>query len=381
MRSNRIVILLALVLIVGAAILAYVLLRNNTTTNTAPLPVSGLNEGTNGPGGQGAQAQITTTLPSPTPTFKVVAVRNFVPQGTLLTESDLQTISVAQTSSDDILADDMGSALNHYTTVAINRGQTVKKAGLVDGNFSNYMRQLMLNKQLEPGKKAFPYATNDLSGVAGLIREGDLIDVVATFYFPTRPVSIPGPGGTPVPVRGAGVEPTTKTLLQNVRVLKVIQLQLDTNPFYVRSRPLPTPTVDVAAQTAIVVAGTPIPTPTLLPFSEAGSGFPVTTVLILAVDDQQAELLKFTRESKFATQNCAFGAVTGGGDNGSGSAIAGAVVCTPTVHFLLRAKPLEPSNPQDANVAVDPSRGVTYRALVRDYGVTIPDLVFATQAQ
>jgi len=375
-RSNRIVILLALVLILGAAVLAYVLLRNNTTT-TAPPPIAGLNEGTSGPG---TQVQITTTLPPPTPTFRVVAVRNFVAQGTLLTESDLQTVSVAQVTSDDILADDMGSALNHYTTVSINRGQTVKKAGLVDGNFSNYMRQLMLNKQLEPGKKAFPYATNDLSGVAGLIHEGDLIDVVATFSILTRPVSIPGPGGTPVPVRGAGSEPTTKTLLQNVRVLKVIQLQLDSNPFSVRSRPLPTPTVDIAAQTPIVVAGTAVPTPTLLPFSEAGSGFPVTTVLILAVDDQQAELLKFTRETKFSTQNCTFGGGDGGG-NANGSAISGSITCVPTVHFLLRAKPLDPANPQDANVAVDPSRGVTFRALVRDYGLTIPDLVFATQAQ
>ena len=228
MRSNRIVILLALVLIIGAGILVDVLLRNNTTTTTTPLPVSSLNEGTSGPAGQ---AQITTTLPSPTPTFKVVAVRNFVPQGTLLTEIDLQTISVAQTSSDDILADDMGSALNHYTTVSINRGQTVKKTTLVDGNFSNYMRQLMLNKQLEPGKKAFPYATNDLSSVAGLIREGDLIDVVATFSVQTRPVSIPGPGGTPVRVRAAGSEPTTKTLLQNVRVLKVINYNLTPTRF------------------------------------------------------------------------------------------------------------------------------------------------------
>lgn len=372
MRGNRVVILLALVLFVGAVILGIVLLRGNNQSNTETSPANGA------PTGQSTVITPTATPPPP----KIVVAKYYLPQGTLITDRDIDTIAPESISPDDVLATDMSSVLNHYTLISFNKGQPLRKdaKSLVEGSFSNYMRQLMLSHQLEPGKKAFPVATNDLSGVAGLIREGDLVDVVATFDVQLRPVSVPGPNGTPIPVSAQHTEPTTKTILQNVRVLKVIQLQVDRNAFDVAPRPVPTPTTDLSAQTPIVYSGTPIPTPTLINFAEAGSNFPVTTVLVLAVDDQQAELLKFTRETSVCPGNTGAPlSSSAGGATGSGG--SGSSACVPPIHFVLRAKPLEPSNPQDPNITNDATRGITFRALVRDYGVPIPDLVFATQAQ
>jgi Flp pilus assembly protein CpaB len=315
----------------------------------------------------GAPAGTVAPAPSPTPTTRVVVARYALSQGTLIGETDLDTAPNPNPGPDDILADDINSVINHFNNIPLNRGQPIKKSYLVDGSFSNYMRQQMVDKKLELGKKAFAYATNDLSSVAGLIHEGDLVDVVATFYLTLRPVSVPGPNGTPIPLAAARAEATTKTLLQNVRVLKVIPLQLDHTPFDVPHRPLPTPTIDTSALTPVVVSGTPIPTPTLQTFNEAGGFFPVTTVLVLAVSDQEAEVLKYARESAIANGITCSGAAT--------------TSCQPVVHFTLRAKPIDPTKPDDSNIAQDVSRGVTLRALVRDYGVPIPDLVFATQAQ
>jgi Flp pilus assembly protein CpaB len=349
---------LILVLIVGAAIFAFVVLRGSNGPSADP--------NANAPAGTVAPA------PSPTPTTRVVVARYALSQGTLIGENDLDTAPNPNPGPDDILADDINSVINHFNNIPLNRGQAIKKSYLVDGSFSNYMRQQMVDKKLELGKKAFAYATNDLSSVAGLIHEGDLVDVVASFNLTLRPVSVPGPNGTNIPLAGARTEATTKTLLQNVRVLKVIPLQLDRTAFDVPHRPLPTPTIDTSALTPVVVSGTPIPTPTLQGFTEMGAFFPITTVLVLAVSDQEAEVLKFARESSVVT-------CSSSGGNGSGS--AGVAGCLPVVHFTLRARPIDPTKPDDTNISQDVSRGITLRALVRDYGVPIPDLVFATQAQ
>jgi Flp pilus assembly protein CpaB len=395
-RGNRVIILLALVLVVGAIILVLVLLRGNQSNNgVATVPDAN--------SGGGTAVQTTpTALPSPTPNIMVVAASHYIPRGTLISQADIALVPKASNvPTDTIMSDNLGAVLDHYNVNPIYVGQPIRQSDISGGTFSEYMRQLMINHQLEPGKKAFAFATNDLSDVAGLVSEGDLIDVVATFEFGLRPVSIVGPGGTPIPIASSRTEPTTKTLLENVRVLKVIQLRPGRNAFDIPPEQLPTPTAAPVQTTAlangspVVAPATPVPTPTIPGYAEAGAYFPVTTVFILAVDDQQAELLKFARETRVSPSNCAGGGSGsgnggGGGDNGngggssnsgSGANIPAADACVPTIHFVLRAKPIEPSNPQDPNIATDPSRGITFRALVRDYGVPIPDLVFATQAQ
>jgi hypothetical protein len=202
--------------------------------------------------------------------------------------------------------------------------------------------------------------------------------VVATYLVERRSNTAPT-STAPAPT----VELTTKTILQNVRVLRVIRLQ----PRPPQEVPRPTPTPDPNSNTpTVAVAGpaTPTPTPTLPPISETGAGFQINTLLVLAVTDQEAEVLKFTREYRAVGVGAR---LTGGpvifGDalpnpNAFGDITSFAI---PVVNFVLRPKPQDPTNLTDPALARESTSGVTFRVLVRDYGLPIPELVYATGTQ
>ena len=330
--------------------------------------------------------------PAPAPTtgatvLVVVAVRP-IEAGTILTANDLDLVPKARAEVNfDQDVTQIQEAINRINKVPYNIGQQIKKGDLVEGTFSSYMRQLVADKRLEPGKKAFAYATNDLSSVSGLIQENDLVDVVATYIVERRS---PVPAGAQVAANttdrtvtnNPGLELTTKTVLQNVRVLKVVRLQIRTTDTFAK----PTPTFGAETPSPVVaVAATPTPTPTLQPFEESGVGFQVNTILILGVTDQEAEVLKFTREYRLSG--------TSGRVNTSNPVVAvgdtqygafGDLLSTggvAVVHFVLRAKPQDPANPVDPSIQVERTTGVTFRILIRDYGLQIPELVFATGTQ
>ncbi len=317
----------------------------------------------------------------------VVAVRP-IETGTILTATDLDLVPKprGEVNPDQDITQIQG-AINRINKVPYNPGQQIKKGDLVEGTFSSYMRQLVSEKRLEPGKKAFAYATNDLSSVGGLIQENDLVDVVATYIVERRS---PVPAGSQVAANttdktvtnNPGLELTTKTVLQNVRVLKVIRLQVRSSETIAK----PTATSGPDTPTAVVaVAPTASPTPTLQPFAESGVGFQVNTILILGVTDQEAEVLKFTREYRLSGTSGRVNSsnpVVATGDTQFGPfgdllSVGGVAV----VHFILRAKPQDPANPVDPATQVERTTGVTFRILIRDYGLQIPELVFASNTQ
>ncbi len=380
---------LGLGVVLASLVLSFLLVSCGNDSQ-APAPSSA------GPGGQtnlpSNQATTGTTTASPTrpvvvgtPTpvldnVLVVVAARAIPAGTLLRLEDLFTIAKPRAeviADQDILQ--LTEAVNRINKVPYNIGQQIKKGDLVEGTFSAYMRQLVADKKLEPGKGAFAYATNDLSTVTGLIQENDLVDVVATYVVERRVTGQPSgqvaATGSPNP----GLELTTKTVLQNVRVLKVVRLQ--SAPIEQITLPTATPNPDTPT---VVVASQPtvIPTPTLKNYLENGLGFQVNTILILGVTDQEAEVLKFTREYRFvgaAARLNATNPVISVGDTNYFSGSGDNLVAI--VHFVLRAKPQDPANPVDAAIAKQLTTGVTFRILVRDYGLPIPELVFATGTQ
>lgn len=309
----------------------------------------------------------------------VIIAKSDIPVGSEISGGQLATAAKPRSEIDpnqDII--DPREAIGRITKVKYNAGQQVKKGDLVEGTFSNYMNQLVKDRKLEPGKKAYAYATNDLASVAGLIRENDLVDVVATYMIERRSATVPStaPGG-------ATAELTTKTVLQNIRVLRVLRLQ----PTAQQQVERPTPTPNPDTPTAAVVAGpaTPTPTPTLPPLTESGSGFVVNTILVLAVTDQEAEILKFTREYRVSNTVARFTTSpvlidgTGNTDRTFFGDIAPGGVAV--VNFVLRPRPQDPSNLTDPALVRETTSGVTFRVLIRDYGLPIPELVYATGTQ
>lgn len=397
--GNRLLLVFALIIVVVVAFVLFVLLRGS------PTPAADPNAGV----APGAQPIATTPAiivpPTPAQVSVVVAARA-IPPGTQLRADDLDIITKPKSEvneADDITQKEF--AINRIVKIAYNPNQQIKKSDLIEGAFSNYMRQLVADRRLEAGKKAFAYATNDLSAAAGLIQENDLIDVVATFAVDRRPVNVTI-GGQQYTIPIPGFEVTTKTILQNVRVLRVIKFGPALAPVTV-PRPTATPIVGDNTPSPAAAApppGTATPLPTLPSFKETGEGFDTSTVLVLAVTDQEAEILKFTRESRLsggvgqvpAIGNAAPNAGASSGSNGtpgtgsSNSAVAvgnfnptnfDALRTVPIVHFLLRARPQDTSNPTDPAIAVDRTSGATFRVLVRDYGLPIPEIVYATNAQ
>lgn len=380
---------LGMSIILASTLLSFLLVSCGNDEATA----NGANK-VNLPAGQAAGTPL-PAAPTATPanTRLVIVAARPIAAGQVITLADIDTV---QKLASEVVPDQdissPGDAINRITKVSYNVGQQIKRGDLVEGNFSSYMRQLVADKRLEPGKKAFAYATNDLSTVTGLIQENDLVDVVAT-YVVERRLTGQAPGqiqaGCSTDSQGItrcpynpGFELTTKTVLQNVRVLKVVHLQPQA-PAQPVQQATPTAVPNPDTPTAVVVAAaTATPTPTLQPFLESGLGFAVNTVLILGVTDQEAEVLKFTREYRLvgtAARLNTTNPVIGLGDTDYFS--SGANVGTAIVHFVLRAKPQDPANPVDPAIARETTTGVTFRILVRDYALPIPELVFATNAQ
>lgn len=412
-RNNTLIIVLGLVLVIAAGVLIFFVVSRGATpaaTPTADPSASGGGVGAVGvgtPGASGTSVVITATSapiapPTATPTqFGVVVAARAIPAGTVLTADDLKIIPKPRAEVDESTdITDIGFAVNRINIVPYNPEQPIRKRELVEGGFSQYMKQLVQDRRLEPGKKAFAYVTNEVSAAAGLISENDLVDVVATYVFERRDTN-PPPAGSVVQ-NNIILELTTKTILQNVRVLKVIRLEKGLQPITV---PRPTPTAppppegQPAQSTPVVVAGvgTPTPIPTLPSFQESGVGFTNNIILVLAVTDQEAEVLKYTREVRYAlsasiqsnsqrvqvitnqngqTQSAAVG--TTSGEIGSTNP-TDRFKDVPVIHFTLRGRPVDTTNPQDPALTLDRTSGVTYRTLVRDYGVPIPVIVFATQ--
>lgn len=414
MRRRGPVILLGILLLVGVAALAIVLLlrgnnqpqqQSSTTTDSAAVTTASGTPGVGGLVAGGAQAT-TASGPTPTPlgtTVQVVVVTRNLSAGTQLLLEDLDTVLLPrQEFNPDTDVTNPQQALGRILKNPLLSRQQLRRGDIIEGGFSTYMRNLVADKRLEPGKKAFAYATNDLSAVGGFISEGDLVDVVATYIFERKgdqdnavtDTNVQGTGnanqfnftGNQTTTRPVILELSTKTVLQNVRVLKVIRFGAPVEPYRagaLKSTPTPGAVAldqQPSATTIVVGPGTPTPVPTLPPYEENGRQFPTSQILVLAVTDQEAEVLKFTREARVALSVSVLAGVAGAKPEiqASVSADRSALLGIPVVHFTLRARPVDTTNPQDPALTIDKTSGVTYRTLVRDYGLPIPEAVFAT---
>ncbi|MEI7554417.1 Flp pilus assembly protein CpaB [Candidatus Chlorohelix sp.] len=408
-RRGPLVLLLILLIGLVAAGAIFLLLRSSQNNN--PTPDAGV-VATTLPGGATAVtpgAGLPTTAAGPTPTpvtanVKVVVVTRNLSAGTQLLPDDLDTIDKSRAEFDP--DNDLISKEQAYGRIIKNpilARQQLKRGDLVDGNFSAYMKQLVSEKRLEPGKKAFAYATNDLSAAAGLIAEGDLVDVIATYVFERKGDENNAVTNTSYSENNQGnqtnaqlnqtssrpiiLEISTKTVLQNVRILKVIRFGPPLEPYRgdaIRSTPTAGMGIDqgpAPQPTSIAVGpGTPTPMPTAPPYEESGRQFGTTMILVLAVTDQEAEVLKFTREARVALSTSVLAGINGAKPEiqAQVSADRNILATIPVVHFTLRSRPQDPTNPQDPSITIDKTSGVTYRTLVRDYGLPIPEAVFAT---
>ncbi len=267
-RGGRLFLILGVVIAAIAAVLGFVLLQQQPTVTGTP-----------------------ELQPTAVTTKEVVAALVDIPSNTVLTETET-FLTVMNIPEADYEANanqyfiNFGELTNKLTLRPIAANEPITRDAVTDAGLSLQIPTAAPN---EPRPKAYPFQVNNLTGVADQIKPGDFVDVIGSFSV-TQPFLRPGVDdqGQPTIKEQEVTGQTTKTLVQNVQVLQI-------------QRPQPAP------------EGTPTPegAPAEGPPQTDASGQPVgqgqaaseanslrqgNWVLILAVTDQEAEVIKYSLE-------------------------------------------------------------------------------------
>lgn len=283
-RGGVLILLIGLILIVGAVAL-FLFLQ----------PTGG--------GGVGGQAAPTgQALPTEPPSVEIVRARVDIPANTVISDSItlLEVVTIPQTefNTDEHLST-VSEAEGRLTLRPFRANEPLVRSALSDPGLS---QQIPTAEPDRASDKAYPFVVNNLTGVADQIKPGDFVDVVATFNV-VRPVStltgrqfdpnqnqegLP-PGQTVTNALADQTLRSTKTIVQRAQVLRIVRPPSDLEP---------TPEGQAAPEPpAVDASGQPIGQPS---DSAAMGGVvvPGTWTLVLAINDQEAELMEFAIASQ-----------------------------------------------------------------------------------
>ena len=222
---------------------------------------------------------VPAVIPTPTPIQVVVAVGEGLQPNKVITDEQLEYKNVD------------GSTVP--TTTIRNKldvvGMIVTEDYPADTPIlSTSIREPGVAQQLERGSKAFSMALQEINTFNQGINDGDTIDILWSRKYQISGYVQPPTGGEPEKIEREFF--TTKTLLQNVRVLKVVSLKLGAEQtsgsggvVNASGGGSDSASDQEKQQQAVQQA-----------YEETA---PPTMVLILSVTDQQAEVIKFAREN------------------------------------------------------------------------------------
>ena len=276
-RGGVLILLIGLILIVGAV--ALFLFLQPTGGSIPGLP------GAN-------QAPTGDALPTEEPVVEVVRARVDIPANTVITDSVtlLEVITIPQSEID---TNENVSSVSEVEGKLVVRpfraNELIVKSALVDPGLS---QQIPTAEPDRARDKAYPFVVNNLTGVADQIKPGDVVDVVATFVV-TRSVSTvteraaatTSPDGAPLDEISAVIVDTplrsTKTIVQRAQVIRILKPPVEVEPTPEGGAP-EAPETDASGQPVQPVA------------AAGGSTItPGTWTLVLAINDQEVELMEF----------------------------------------------------------------------------------------
>ena len=217
--------------------------------------------------------------PTPTPVIiKVVAPKEDIKQFTILTNDNLSLVDVDQTSvpTTTLHLVDQGS-VGKMVLRDYRANEPIVTTDLQDPG---------VPQLLAKGKRAFALAIQEINTFNQSIIANDNIDLLWSRKYQVSAYTVPPGGGTAEKVERELW--STKTLLQNIQVLRVVSLRAatqsgTTNGVNASSQSGGSSGDAAKAQQAVQ--------------AQYATDAPPTMVLILSVDDQQAEVIKFAREN------------------------------------------------------------------------------------
>lgn len=288
-RGGRLFIILGVGLALVAALLVVFSLTKNNNNKTPPV------------------VQVT-----PDASVSVLQAAHDIPANTVIREEDVKVVKVDRGAAANGAATSASQVIGLATNGDVVSGQQILMANLVSPGLTN----LLTN-----GKRAVALPVDRLSALGGMIRADDYIDIVYSArlnlseVLPTSPISTelppqqysmdqkalelppPGQGSAVYPIPGqpgsvftvtdgGNGSPVTKVVMQNIRVLRVIAGNEAVNDSAFAT-PTPTPAPSGTATPAPQAPGGNVPTP-----------LPSTDMLVLEVEPQQSELIKFLEDNQ-----------------------------------------------------------------------------------
>jgi pilus assembly protein CpaB len=274
-RGGRLFLVLGVVIAAIAAVLGFVFLQQQPTLSpdgTQPLQ------------------------PTAVTTRQVVVALSDIESNTVLTDTEtflaFDEIPATQYEANpDQYFTSLGELQNKLTLRPIGVNEVITRDAVTDAGLS---LQIPTAGPNEPRPKAYPFQVGNLTGVADQIKPGDFVDVLGSFNV-TQTFLRPGVDeqGQPTIKEQELVGQTTKTLVQNVQVLQIL-------------RPQPAPEGTPTPEGAPPAEGPPQTDASGQPVGQGGpegQGSSAATslrtgnwVLILAVTDQEAEVIKYSLE-------------------------------------------------------------------------------------
>lgn len=136
--------------------------------------------------------------------ISVVAAAQDIPSGTVLKQDDLgmKEVFEAAVRDDVVTPDDANMILGKKTLFGIKSGGPISWSYIEGGERAGRGLAPIIN----PGMRAISLSVGGAAAVSGMVQPNDHIDVLGTFYFPSK--TVPGE-----------METVTLTVLQDVTVL------------------------------------------------------------------------------------------------------------------------------------------------------------------
>src|SRR5438477_3981449 len=275
----------------------------------------------------------TTAAPDVTPVPKIqIAVANQdLPAYTVLDASNVGIVDVDASTAVSGTTSSPNLLYGQTTLMPMTRQQPVLANQLTSAGFSNV---------IEKGKRAFTLAVPERNTFGDSLTENDNVDVVWTHKYDVIQM-IPGPDGKPTEHQKD--LPTTKTLLQDIKVLRVVNL-----------RPATAAAASGANNSGQINQTAAQRGAQAAPNAYAADA-PVQEALVLAVTDQQAEVLKFANEYGTIDLTLRSSAPQKGPD--------GKVLKGPDGKDIIGDHDLEKTT------------GITDKVLVESYGLLLPEIL------
>lgn len=245
--------------------------------------------------------------PTAIPQKQVIFARIDIPANRVLTDTETFLVpgTIPETeyngNPDDYFTS-FSELSNRQSIADIPAGEPIRASQVVESGLAN---RIPAADPGQPTLKALPIQVNNLTGVADQIRPGDFVDFLASFSI-NQTIIRPGVDdqGLIIQREQDFVSQSTKTIVQNIQVLQILK------PAVVpEGTPTPAPEGE---QPQTGPDGTPIDgaqgTNTIA--STANTLQQGNWIIVVAVTDQEAELIKFALE-----QGTGFSLVLrGGGD-------------------------------------------------------------------